>query len=301
MEEEPKDSAQTDEPVQPGGDLPYEEAESVRALSGWRNQVYEVIFGYDTPAGKLFDVGLIIAIITSVLAVMLESVQAYHDEYGQFFMYLEWGFTVLFTLEYIARIISIGQPMRYIFSFYGIVDLLSLLPTYMALIFPPAYFLVDIRTIRLLRIFRILKLTRYMRASRVLGEAMRNSGAKIAVFLLVVLTIVIIAGTLMYLIEGEENGFNNIPHSIYWAIVTLTTVGYGDIAPNTALGQVIASIIMIMGYGVIAVPTGIVGIELSHVKKITSTTKTKACTNCALETHDKDAKYCKRCGFGLLN
>jgi len=272
-----------------------------RAITGWRFKIYEVIFGYDTPAGKLFDVVLIIAIITSVIVVMLESVVIYHDAYGPIFIYLEWIFTILFTLEYIARIVSIGKPISYIFSFYGIVDLLSLLPTYLALIFPPAYFLVDIRTIRLLRIFRILKLTRYMRASRVLGEAIRNSGEKIAVFLLVVLTIVIIAGTLMYLIEGEENGFNNIPHSIYWAIVTLTTVGYGDIAPSTPLGQVIASIIMIMGYGVIAVPTGIVGVELSHVKKMTSTTKTKACTNCSLETHDKDAKYCKRCGYGLLN
>jgi voltage-gated potassium channel len=271
-----------------------------KAITGWRFKLFEVIFGYDTPLGKLFDVSLIIAIILSVLVVMLESVEAYHQAYGTWFIILEWIFTILFTLEYIARIISIGKPIQYVLSFYGIVDLLSLLPTYLALIFPPAFFLVDIRTIRLLRIFRILKLTRYIRAARILGEAIRNSGAKIVVFLLVVLTIVIIAGTLMYLIEGEEHGFNNIPHSIYWAIVTLTTVGYGDIAPGTVLGQIVASIIMIMGYGVIAVPTGIVGVELSQVKKITSTTKTKACTSCALETHDKDAKFCKRCGFGLL-
>ena len=271
-----------------------------KAITGWRYKVYEVIFGYDTLAGKIFDIGLIIAIITSVLVVILESVPAYQEAFGDLFTYLEWIFTILFTLEYIARIISVGAPMKYIFSFYGFVDLLSLLPTYLALIFPPAYSLVDIRAIRLLRVFRILKLTRYMRASRVLGEAIKNSSAKIGVFLLVVLTIVIIAGTLMYLIEGEENGFDNIPHSIYWAIVTLTTVGYGDIAPATALGKVVASIIMIMGYGVIAVPTGIVGVELSQVRKITSTTKTKACTNCALETHDKDARFCKRCGFGLL-
>jgi voltage-gated potassium channel len=277
------------------------EEPEARAISGWRFKLYEVIFGYDTPAGKLFDICLIIAIIMSVLVVMLESVSAYNEAYGTLFTRLEWIFTVLFTLEYIARIISIGKPIKYIFSFYGVVDLISLLPTYLALIFPPAFSLVDIRTIRLLRIFRILKLTRYMRASRILAEAIKNSGAKIGVFLLVVLTIVIIAGTLMYLIEGEEYGFNNIPHSIYWAIVTLTTVGYGDISPSTPLGQVIASIIMIMGYGVIAVPTGIVGVELSHVKKITSTTKTKACTSCALETHDKDARFCKRCGFGLLN
>ena len=168
--------------------------------------------------------------------MMLESVAAYHATYDDLFVNLEWIFTILFTLEYIARIISIGKPIKYIFSFYGLVDLLSLLPTYLALIFPPAYLLVDIRTIRLLRVFRILKLTRYMRASRILGEAIRNSGAKIAVFLLVVLTIVIIAGTFMYLIEGEENGFNNIPHSIYWAIVTLTTVGYGDIFSIDAIG-----------------------------------------------------------------
>ena len=277
------------------------EEPETRAISGWRFKIYEVIFGYDTSAGKIFDISLIIVIVLSVLVVMLESVAAYNEAYGTLFTLLEWIFTVLFTLEYIARIISIGKPIKYIFSFYGIVDLLSLLPTYLALIFPPAFFLVDIRTVRLLRIFRILKLTRYIRASRILAEAIKNSGAKIGVFLLVVLTIVIIAGTFMYLIEGEEHGFNNIPHSIYWAIVTLTTVGYGDISPSTALGQVIASIIMIMGYGVIAVPTGIVGVELSHVKKITSTTKTKACTSCSLETHDKDAKFCKRCGFGLLN
>jgi len=271
-----------------------------KTITGWRFKLFEVIFDYDTVAGKFFDVGLIITIVLSVLMVMLESVEAYHLAYDSWFVGLEWIFTIVFTLEYIARIISIGKPIHYVLSFYGIVDLLSLLPTYLALIFPPAFFLVDIRTIRLLRIFRILKLTRYMRASRVLGEAIRNSGAKIVVFLLVVLTIVVIAGTLMYLIEGEEHGFNNIPHSVYWAIVTLTTVGYGDIAPSTVLGQVVASIIMIMGYGVIAVPTGIVGMELSQVKKITSTTKMKACTNCALETHDKDAKFCKRCGFGLL-
>jgi voltage-gated potassium channel len=277
------------------------EEPETRAISGWRFKIYEVIFGYDTTAGKLFDVSLIIVIILSVLVVMLESVAAYNEAYGTLFTLLEWIFTVLFTLEYIARIISIGKPIKYIFSFYGLVDLISLLPTYLALIFPPAFFLVDIRTVRLLRIFRILKLTRYIRASRILAEAIKNSGAKIGVFLLVVLTIVIIAGTFMYLIEGEEHGFNNIPHSIYWAIVTLTTVGYGDISPSTVLGQVIASIIMIMGYGVIAVPTGIVGVELSHVKKITSTTKTKACTSCSLETHDKDARFCKRCGFGLLN
>jgi len=275
--------------------------EEGRAISGWRFKIYEVIFGYDTIAGKLFDLGLIIAIVLSVLVVMLESVTEYRAQFGELFKYLEWTFTLLFTVEYIARIVSIGKPIRYVLSFYGLVDLLSLLPSYLALIFPPAYFLVDIRTIRLLRVFRILKLTRYMRASRILGDAIKNSSAKIAVFLLVVFTIVIIAGTLMYLIEGEEHGFNNIPHSIYWAIVTLTTVGYGDIAPTTALGQIVASALMIMGYGVIAVPTGIVAVEMSEVKKITTTTKTKACTNCALETHDKDAKFCKRCGFGLLN
>jgi len=277
-----------------------EENKKIVAITGWRLKLYNIIFGYDTLAGKAFDVALIIAIILSLIVVMLDTVESISSEYGELFVVLEWFFTIIFTLEYIARLLCVGQPWRYVFSFYGIVDFLSIIPTYMSLIFPPAHYLADIRVLRLLRIFRVLKLVRYLRAARILGDAIRSSGAKIGVFLLVVLTIVIIAGTLMYMIEGVESGFDSIPHSIYWAIVTLTTVGYGDISPATALGKFVASLLMIMGYGVIAVPTGIVGVELSQVKKITSTTKTKACTNCTLETHDKDAKYCKRCGAGLL-
>lgn len=271
-----------------------------RQLSGWRLELHNVIFGYDTFAGKAFDITLIVAIILSVIVVILDTVESFQAKYGYIFHVLEWFFTIIFTVEYVARILVVGQPWRYIFSFYGIVDFLSIIPTLLSAIFPPAHYLADIRAIRLLRIFRILKLVRYIRAARVLGDAIVASGAKIAVFLLVILTIVVIAGTLMYIIEGAEHGFDNIPHSIYWAIVTLTTVGYGDIAPGTVLGKFLASLLMIMGYGVIAVPTGIVGVELSQVKKITTTTKTKACTNCTLETHDKDAKYCKRCGNDLL-
>ena len=277
-----------------------EHPERRKQLSGWRLEIHKVIFGYDTPLGKLFDISLVTAIILSVIVVMLDTVEPITAEYGPILHAFEWFFTIVFTLEYIARILVVGKPWKYIFSFYGIIDFLSIIPTLLSAVFPPAHYLADIRIVRLLRIFRILKLVRFVRAARVLGDAIRASGAKITVFLLVVLTIVVIAGTLMYIIEGEEYGFDSIPHSIYWAIVTLTTVGYGDISPGTPLGMFLASILMIMGYGVIAVPTGIVGIELSKVTKLTTTTKTKACTNCTLATHDKDAKYCKSCGYSLL-
>ena len=263
---------------------------------GWRRKVYDVIFGYDSFAGKAFDVGLIIAINMSVIVVLLDSVESIRDSYGGVLMGLEWLFTILFTLEYFARIICVGKPIRYVLSFYGIIDFLSIVPTYLSLVFPPAHYLIDIRTIRLLRVFRILKLARHIRAAQVLRAALVASRAKITVFLVAVMIIVVIAGTLMYLIEGKENGFESIPESIYWAIVTLTTVGYGDISPLTVGGKMLASLLMIMGYGVIAVPTGIVGVELSQISKVNLTTKTKACTQCTLETHDKDAKYCKKCG-----
>jgi len=266
---------------------------------GWRRKLYNVIFGYDSFAGKAFDVGLILAINLSVVVVMLDSVDSIRHSYGNLLMGFEWFFTILFTLEYIARIICVGKPIRYILSFYGIVDFLSIIPTYLSLIFPPAHYLLDIRTIRLLRIFRILKLARHIRASRVLGAALVASRAKITVFLVAVMIIVVIAGTLMYLIEGKENGFDSIPQSIYWAIVTLTTVGYGDISPITVMGKMLASLLMIMGYGVIAVPTGIVGVELSQISKANLTTKTKACSQCTLETHDKDANFCKKCGASI--
>ena len=234
---------------------------------GWRRKVYDVIFGYDSFAGKAFDVGLIIAINMSVIVVLLDSVESIRDSYGGVLMGLEWLFTILFTLEYFARIICVGKPIRYVLSFYGIVDFLSIVPTYLSLVFPPAHYLIDIRTIRLLRVFRILKLARHIRAAQVLRTALVASRAKITVFLVAVMIIVVIAGTLMYLIEGKENGFESIPESIYWAIVTLTTVGYGDISPITVGGKMLASLLMIMGYGVIAVPTGIVGVELSQISK----------------------------------
>jgi len=267
--------------------------------TGWRLSLYNVIFGYDSIAGKTFDICLIIAIVLSVLTVMLDSVESIHHAYEKTFIVMEWFFTIIFTLEYIARLVCVGKPIRYVLSFYGIIDLLSTLPTYLALIFPPAFFLVDIRIIRLLRIFRILKLTRYMKAAKMLKMAIFNSTAKITVFLFVVLTLVIIAGTLMYLIEGNENGFSSIPESVYWAIVTMTTVGYGDIAPQSPFGRILASILMILGYGLIAVPTGIVGMELADSNKIIANNISKSCNNCTLEIHDEDARFCKRCGNNL--
>ncbi len=264
--------------------------------SSWQDKVHEVIFEADTFAGKLFDVALLIAIIASVLAVMLESVESIYNRHGPILRVIEWGFTVIFTLEYVARIISVRKPRKYILSFYGIIDLLSVIPTYLSLIIVgPQYFAV-IRTVRLLRVFRILKLTRYLGEASLLINAMKASRAKIIVFLGAVLSVVIIMGTLMFLIEGKESGFTSIPTSIYWAIVTLTTVGYGDIAPATVPGQILASIIMILGYGVIAVPTGIVSAEM--VKPIKKT-NTQACPSCSKEGHEDNAEYCKYCGEKL--
>lgn len=229
----------------------------------------------------------------------MESVKPIEDEYGRLLRGLEWFFTIVFTLEYAARIWTVNRKRRYIFSFFGIIDLLSILPTYLALVFSGAQSLMVIRSLRLLRIFRIFKLTRYVGEGQYLARALRSSQHKITVFLVTVLTSVIIVGTLMYLIEGPEHGFSNIPTSIYWAIVTMTTVGYGDIAPQTPLGQLLASIIMIMGYGLIAVPTGIVSSELIQMKRDEKIT-TQVCPHCLKEGHDVDASYCKFCG-GVLN
>lgn len=261
----------------------------------WRSTIHEVIFEADTPWGKFFDIGLLIFIVLSVIVVLLDSVPSINLRFGKFFYDAEWFFTIVFSIEYILRIISTKRPSKYIFSFYGIIDLLAILPTYLSLILVGSQYLLVIRMLRLLRVFRVLKLARYVGASAVLVIALRNSRHKIVVFLEVIITMVVIMGSLMYLIEGQENGFNSIPRSIYWAIVTLTTVGYGDIAPQTVLGQTLASFIMIIGYAIIAVPTGIISVEMAKAGK----TNTRVCTNCHLDQHDDNAKFCKSCGEKL--
>lgn len=262
-----------------------------------RLKLYRIIFEADTPGGKTFDIILLVAILLSVIVVLLDSVASLNEKYAVMFNTIEWILTVLFTIEYVLRIYSAHKPVRYIFSFYGVIDLLAILPTYLSLVLTGTHFLVVIRILRLLRVFRVLKLARYVGAANNLRTALKNSRAKIVVFIEVVLTIVVIIGSMMYLIEGPENGFNNIPKSIYWAIVTITTVGYGDIAPNTPIGQILASLLMLTGYAIIAVPTGIITTEMSKVSK--SKPGKKVCKQCHYATHDEDAEYCKRCGHAL--
>jgi len=265
-------------------------------LSPWKRKLHEIIFEADTRAGKWFDILLLILILLSVTTVMLESVNSIALLYGDELRLLEWVFTILFTLEYIARLVSIGKPLKYIFSFYGIIDFISIIPTYLGIFISGTHTLSIIRSIRLLRVFRILKLAQFIGEADVLIKALKASRAKIVVFLFAVLSLTFILGTVMYLIESPESGFTSIPRSIYWAIVTLTTVGYGDITPQTILGQTLASFIMIIGYAIIAVPTGIVGAELS---KTNLKNNTQSCPNCSLEGHDDNAVYCKYCGKEL--
>ncbi|MGD8782467.1 MAG: ion transporter [Ignavibacteria bacterium] len=260
-----------------------------------RHKLHTIIFEADTPTGKLFDVVLIVTILLSVLVVMLDSIAELKLQYGNLFFTLEWVFTILFSIEYLLRLYSVSKPIKYAASFYGVIDLLAVLPTYFSLILPGSQYLLVIRILRVLRIFRVLKFVQFVAEAQLLGKALRASRKKITVFLFTVFTLVIIFGSLMYLIEGEENGFKNILHSIYWAIVTLTTVGYGDISPQTPLGRTLASVIMILGYGIIAVPTGIVTAELAVVKR----ESTQACPSCSREGHDEDAEYCKYCGEKL--
>lgn len=263
----------------------------------WRTVLHEVIFEADTPVGKGFDVLLIVSILASVAAVMLDSVWAVRLAYGKLLFGIEWFFTLIFTVEYILRLVCVGRPLKYAVSFYGVVDLLAIVPTYLSLVLPGSHYLLVIRILRILRIFRILKLVPYLKEARILAKALRASGRKIAVFLYTVLTLVVIFGSLMYVIEGEAGGFTSIPRSIYWAIVTLTTVGYGDIAPRTGLGQALASMVMILGYAIIAVPTGIVTVEMSHA--FGTRISTQACPDCSAEGHDIDARHCKFCGSVL--
>jgi len=269
------------------------------SLSGWRKFLFEVIFEAETPAGKLFDVALIISIIASVSVAMLDSVASVSAKYGELLNGLEWFFTILFSVEYLLRLICVGNPIRYARSFFGVVDLLAILPTYINIFLPGTHYLLVIRLLRVLRVFRVLKLGRCVGEANVLMGALVASRRKILVFLFTVLTLVVIIGSLIYVIEGRDagSGFTSIPKGVYWAVVTLTTVGYGDISPQTPLGQFLAAVVMIMGYSIIAVPTGIVTVEFSKAwqKEITS----QVCPQCTQQGHDPDAKHCKFCGSKL--
>jgi voltage-gated potassium channel len=271
-------------------------ADRLPTRSSWRARLHEVIFEADTAAGRAFDVGLLIAILVSVIAVMLESVAGVRREYGAVLRAVEWVLTIAFTVEYVLRLVAVDRPWRYARSFFGIVDLLAIAPTYLALVVPEAHSLMVIRAVRLLRVFRILKLAQLLGEAQLLVTALRASRRKITVFLGGIVTIVVVVGALMYVIEGEEHGFTSIPTSMYWAVVTMTTVGYGDLAPKTPLGQLLAALLMILGYGIIAVPTGIVSVELAHAGRAVSR---QACPACSAEGHDVDAAHCKYCGARL--
>jgi len=265
--------------------------------AAWRVRLHEIIFEADTPAGKAFDVSLIFVIVVSVLAVMLDSVTYIGNAYGTWLLRLEWVVTVLFTLEYLLRLVCVAKPARYARSFFGLVDLIAILPTYLSLILPGTEALLLIRTLRLLRIFRVFKLVVYVGEANILVTALRSSFPKVVIFIFTVLLVVLNMGALMYLVEGEAHGFTSIPRSIYWAIVTMTTVGYGDIAPQTVIGQTLAAALMIMGYGIIAVPTGIVSAELIQAARGPVTTR--VCPVCVSEGHDHGARHCKDCGANL--
>ena len=263
----------------------------------WRKNLYDVIFGTETAAGRAFDIALLWMISASIAVVLLESMSELRAVYGPVFKSLEWIFTMLFTLEYVLRLLSVRRPGLYAKSFYGVVDVLSFLPAYLSLFVSGTHSLLVIRALRLLRVFRILKLGRFIKAGHMLLAALKASRVKIFVFLGAVMTLVLVMGTVMYLIEGEQNGFTSIPKSMYWAIVTLTTVGYGDIAPQTIPGQMLASLIMILGYSIIAVPTGFVTLEMAELSR--DELQGKICRNCSLQGHRADALYCRRCGYAL--
>ncbi|NAS30882.1 ion transporter [Flavobacteriaceae bacterium R38] len=265
----------------------------------WKSKLHEIIYEADTPSGKLFDVILIVSIVASIILVMLESVDSFDNKYHDILLFIEWIFTIFFTLEYIARIISLKRPSNYIFSFYGIIDFLATIPLYISYFIAGSQALLALRAFRLLRVFRILKLVQFIGEASQLRRALKASRAKITVFVYTVLILAVIMGTVMYMVEGSENGFTSIPRSIYWTIVTLTTVGYGDIAPQTPLGQAIASFIMIIGYGIIAVPTGIVTAEFTRQRDKKVHTNTQSCPSCSIEGHLDHAKHCFKCGTQL--
>ncbi|MGB5321702.1 ion transporter [Lutimonas sp.] len=268
-------------------------------IDSWRSKWHEIIYEADSREGKIFDIVLIVAILFSIVLVMLESVKELDARFHDFFNISEWVITILFTIEYTLRIITVKKPKQYIFSFYGIIDLLSTIPKYISLFIGGAHALVALRALRLLRIFRILKLVRFVGATDNLGKALKASRFKILVFISAVMIICVIIGTIMYLLEGDPSGFTSIPRSIYWAIVTLTTVGYGDIAPQTSIGQFLASLVMILGYGIIAIPTGIVGVEMTKDKGPIIHLNTNSCKNCAADKHKDDANFCYKCGEKL--
>lgn len=263
-----------------------------------KEKLHEVIFEADTFEGKLFDVILLVLIALSIIVVMLETVDSFDKDYHKLFIAIEWILTIIFTIEYIFRIFSVRNPKKYMTSFFGVVDLLAILPTYLSLFFVGSQYLLVIRALRLMRMFRIFKLGNHVNQGKVISKAIKKSIPKITVFLYFVILVVIIFGSIIYLIEGKTNeDFDNIPRSIYWAIVTLTTVGYGDISPITPMGQFLASIVMILGYAVIAVPTGIVSAEI--VQSSNKSTNTQSCRHCGHEGHDDDAEYCKYCGYKI--
>ena len=270
-----------------------------RPKSGWsrhRARLHEIVFEADTPAGKAFDVVLLALITISVVTVCLETIPEIGAKHGPLLRTIEWILTGAFTAEYFVRLATVYRPLAYARSFFGIVDLLAVLPSYLSLLWPGAQTLLVIRALRLLRIVRVFKLARYMGEARVLLTAVRSSARKVTLFVGSVVLIVLIMGALMYLVEGPENGFTSIPRAMYWGFVTVTTVGYGDLSPKTPLGQLLASTLMVIGWGMIAVPTGILSVELLEAGR---TVSTQACPNCSAEGHDFDARYCKRCGSAL--
>jgi voltage-gated potassium channel len=284
---------------EPGRDhLPNPSPSYGRPRGGLRARMYDVIFESDTPAGRRFDIVLVFAILLSILVVVLNSVPSLNDQYGDLLYGFEWAFTVLFTAEYLARLWCVRRPWRYATGFFGIVDLLSVLPTYFSLLVPGSALLLDIRILRLLRVFRIFKLTLYVEEFTRLGEALYASRRKVMVFLSAVVMAILVLGTLMYVIEGPRHGFTSIPVAMYWATVTMTTVGYGDITPHTNIGKLIASFMMLLGWGVLAVPTGIVTAEMTlRGRAAVSTGRT--CPACGSHGHEQGARYCKDCGAGL--
>lgn len=266
--------------------------------TGWRHRLHETIYESNTPAGRLFDISLLALILLSILVVILDSVKAWNERYGELFNILEWIFTIAFTIEYILRLVSIRQPLRYAFSFLGMIDLLAIIPSYLSIFITGGESLLVFRALRLLRVFRIFKLAHYISEMRFLGVAMKGSMRKISIFMLIVLMLVIILGSVMYLVEKRQNGFTSIPESIYWAIVTITTVGYGDITPVTTTGKFVASLIMLIGYGIIAVPTGIITTEMALAVRERGHNH-EVCPRCGKEGHDADARFCKNCGGKL--
>jgi voltage-gated potassium channel len=270
-----------------------------RPLGGWRLKLYTIIFESDTRAGRLFDLVLVWMILASVAVVVLDSFESLHGRWGELFKVLEWFFTLLFTVEYVARLACVRHPSRYARSVFGIIDVIAVMPTWLALFVPGLHALIDVRLLRLLRLFRILRLAQYVDEYRALAQALFASRRKILVFLSFVLIVTVVMGTVMYVVEGPENGFTNIPVSVYWAISTMTTVGFGDITPKTGLGRTIASLMMLIGWGTLAVPTGIVSAEFTALRMGGAAPTTRTCQACLSEGHEPTAKFCKDCGAEL--